>query len=61
MLKYMQIAVQLAQLCSAPIALGAEAVELWSRAAQDLSPDADHTEIARWILERSGLPRSANS
>jgi hypothetical protein len=29
-------------------------VSLWSRAADDLEPGADHTEIARWIATSGG-------
>lgn len=32
-----------------PSFLGTSAFELWSRAAPDLAPTADHTEIARWL------------
>lgn len=54
MLKDMKIAVQLAEQSGAPIELGIDAVELWARAAAELPPQADHTEIARWISERPG-------
>jgi 3-hydroxyisobutyrate dehydrogenase len=49
MLKDMRIAVRLAEQMGSPSALGASAVELWSLAADELPPDADHTEIARWL------------
>jgi 3-hydroxyisobutyrate dehydrogenase len=32
-----------------PCELGRDAVELWSEAAEALDPNADHTEIARWL------------
>jgi len=49
MVKDMGIAVELADQVGAPRALGASALSLWQRAADDLSPDADHTEVARWL------------
>jgi 3-hydroxyisobutyrate dehydrogenase len=54
MLKDMRIAVQLSEQTGAPSELGADAVELWSRAADALPESADHTEIARWLKDRSG-------
>jgi 3-hydroxyisobutyrate dehydrogenase len=54
MLKDMRIAVQLSEQAGAPSALGAGAVELWARAAADLGPGADHTEVARWIRDHAG-------
>ncbi len=53
MLKDMKIAVRLADQAGAPSALGADAVALWQEAADDLPPQADHTEVARWLAERS--------
>lgn len=52
MLKDMKIAVQLATQFDVPCELGHEAVSLWSDAADDLAPGADHTEIARWLRDR---------
>jgi len=52
MLKDMRIAVQLAAQFDVPCELGDEAVSLWSDAADDLIPGADHTEIARWLQDR---------
>ncbi len=52
MLKDMKIAVQLAAQFDVPCELGHEAVSLWSDAADDLTPGADHTEIARWLRDR---------
>ncbi|AKS32176.1 NAD(P)-dependent oxidoreductase [Mycolicibacterium goodii] len=49
MLKDMKIATALARAVGVEPTLGDEAVELWARAAEDLDPDADHTEVARWI------------
>ncbi|MDV3128833.1 NAD(P)-dependent oxidoreductase [Mycobacterium sp. 21AC1] len=49
MLKDMLIATALARAVGVEPALGDEAVQLWSRAADDLEPTADHTEVARWI------------
>lgn len=49
MLKDMKIATALARAVDVEPTLGDEAVELWSRAADELEPTADHTEVARWI------------
>jgi 3-hydroxyisobutyrate dehydrogenase len=53
MLKDMRIAVELARETGAPAVLGEAAVEAWTRAAQALGDDADHTEIARWVGARA--------
>jgi 3-hydroxyisobutyrate dehydrogenase len=52
MLKDMRIAVGLAEALGCPDALGEDAVGLWSKAAEALPPQADHTEIARWVRDR---------
>jgi 3-hydroxyisobutyrate dehydrogenase len=49
MLKDIRIALGLAQATGAPSALAARTVELWAEAADALGPDADHTEIVRWL------------
>jgi 3-hydroxyisobutyrate dehydrogenase len=54
MLKDMKIATALARAVDVEPTLGDEAVELWSRAADDLDPAADHTQVAQWIA--SGSP-----
>ena len=54
MLKDMKIAVQLADQEGVPCELGRDAVELWSAAAEVLDPQADHTEIARWLTMAKG-------
>lgn len=48
MLKDMKIATGLAESLNRPSALGGYAVNLWEKAAGELSAGADHTEIARW-------------
>ncbi|MBE1535483.1 NAD(P)-dependent oxidoreductase [Actinomadura algeriensis] len=48
MLKDMRIAAELAEAQGAPLAFGRAAVDLWAAAAEDLGPDADQTDIARW-------------
>ncbi|MGW0246176.1 NAD(P)-dependent oxidoreductase [Nocardia goodfellowii] len=53
MLKDMRIATGLAAAVGGSAALGEQAVELWSRAAAQLGPDADQTDIARWVLGSS--------
>jgi 3-hydroxyisobutyrate dehydrogenase len=55
----MRIAVDLAEQVGLPSRLGAEAVELWARAAEELPPEADHTEIARWLDEHAPPPAAA--
>ncbi|GAB3615582.1 NAD(P)-dependent oxidoreductase [Okibacterium endophyticum] len=52
MLKDMRIATGLAAGLGADTPLADRAVELWSAAADALPPDADHTEIARWMAEQ---------
>jgi 3-hydroxyisobutyrate dehydrogenase len=51
MLKDMRTATALAEQLDAPIDLGEAAVERWAAAADDLAPDADHTEVAKWLGE----------
>lgn len=53
MLKDMKIATALARAVGVEPTLADEAVQLWSRAAADLEPGADHTEVARWIASSS--------
>jgi 3-hydroxyisobutyrate dehydrogenase len=53
MLKDMKIAVAMAADTGAVHALGEAAVELWEKAAADLEPTADHTEVAAWIESAS--------
>jgi 3-hydroxyisobutyrate dehydrogenase len=48
-LKDMRIALDLAESAQTPARLSAAAVALWATAAEALPPDADHTEIARWL------------
>lgn len=49
MLKDMRIAVALANSLATPNVLGDRVVEIWGRAADELAPTADHTEIVRWL------------
>jgi len=53
MLKDMKIAQGLEESMGVSHELADLAVERWSRAAEDLPPNADHTEVARWIKEHS--------
>ena len=53
MLKDMRIATRLAAFTGTPSELGERAVELWAQAAESLPPDADHTDIARWLRHRA--------
>jgi 3-hydroxyisobutyrate dehydrogenase len=56
MLKDMRIALGLADAAGTPDRLSAAATALWAEAAEALPPDADHTEIVRW-LGTSSRPR----
>ncbi|MEN3265312.1 NAD(P)-dependent oxidoreductase [Pseudonocardia sp.] len=49
MVKDIRIALGLAEATGAPTAHMARTVELWAEAAGALGPDADHTEIVRWL------------
>ncbi|HYH31732.1 MAG TPA: NAD(P)-dependent oxidoreductase [Pseudonocardia sp.] len=49
MVKDIRIALGLVEATGTPSALAARTVELWSEAANALGPDADHTEIVRWL------------
>jgi 3-hydroxyisobutyrate dehydrogenase len=53
MLKDIRIALGLAEATGAPSEHATRTVELWAEAAAALGPDADHTEIVRW-LQQSG-------
>lgn len=54
MVKDMRIALALAHEVGAPASLSELSTQLWVRAAEDLPPDADHTEIARWLEASAG-------
>ena len=53
MLKDMKIAVGLSEELGLPTLLGSDAVQLWSEVAEAYPAGADHTEVARWLRERS--------
>lgn len=53
MLKDMRIAVDLIESTGVPGQLGAKATELWASASDDLTPTADHTEVAAWLREHT--------
>jgi len=59
MLKDMRIAVELAEQVGLPSRLGSDAVAIWAEAVDELPADADHTEIARWLRERSAAVAGA--
>jgi 3-hydroxyisobutyrate dehydrogenase len=52
MLKDMKIAIDLAAQGDVPCELGRESVTVWSEAVDQLGPQADHTEIARWLYNK---------
>jgi len=49
----MKIAVGLSEELGLPTLLGSDAVQLWSEVAEAYPAGADHTEVARWLRERS--------
>jgi 3-hydroxyisobutyrate dehydrogenase len=49
MVKDIRIALGLAEATGASAELSARTVELWGQAVEKLGPDADHTEIVRWL------------
>ena len=59
MLKDIRVAVQLSEQAGAPSRLGADTVALWEEAAAGLEPNADHTEIARWLTRTGDDPGTA--
>lgn len=59
MVKDMQIALGLAEAAGTPCELSATAVKLWTDAANELPPDADHTEIERWMRSRVDVTGAA--
>lgn len=61
MLKDMQIAVELASDTGQSAGLGLAAVHLWDQAAQSLLPQADHTEIVRWLDQLASQTSSVSS
>jgi 3-hydroxyisobutyrate dehydrogenase len=54
MLKDAGIAARLTRETGLPTTLADTVVSLWSQAAGDLPPCADHTEVARWMRSASG-------
>jgi 3-hydroxyisobutyrate dehydrogenase len=52
MVKDLRIALGLAEAVDAPRGHAERTLALWSRAVDALGPEADHTEIARWLRER---------
>jgi 3-hydroxyisobutyrate dehydrogenase len=61
MVKDIRIALGLAQSTGVPAGLAARTVQLWSEAVDELGPDADHTEIARWLRQHMHVRRDARS
>jgi 3-hydroxyisobutyrate dehydrogenase len=53
MLKDMRIALGLSEGGGTPAELSRRAVELWAEAADALPAGADHTEVARWVADRT--------
>lgn len=49
MVKDMSIAVALANSLGLPSPLGQESLRLWKQAQSELPPNADHTEIVKWL------------
>ena len=59
MLKDMKIGSDLLEAVGVPHDLSDSAIGLWERAADDLAPTADHTEVGRWILDHAEEPAPA--
>ena len=53
MRKDLAIACRLAEARNAPLDLGAAVAALFEQAGRDLPDDADHTEIARWLVQQA--------
>lgn len=53
MVKDMKIATGLFQQLGLPSLLGEDSVRLWEEAAEHLPATADHTEIARWLRDKT--------
>ena len=53
LVKDIRMAVKLARAVGSRAELGEASVSLWEQAAEALPPDADHTEIARWLAGRA--------
>ncbi|MEU4650227.1 NAD(P)-dependent oxidoreductase [Nocardia fluminea] len=51
MIKDMRIATELAATLDVPALLADRGLDAWTQAAGDLGPDADQTDIARWVSE----------
>lgn len=58
MLKDMRIATTLASQLGVVTPLGDRAVEVWTRADEELGSGADQTEIARWTFDNGATPSS---
>ncbi len=56
MAKDMRIAVGLAEALGWDTALADAATALWSRAAEEMSAEADHTAIVEWLKQGHGIP-----
>ncbi|MGO2932423.1 NAD(P)-dependent oxidoreductase [Microbacterium sp.] len=57
MLKDMLIATQLEKQVGSVGDLSKSAAEVWSRAADDMDAEADHTQIAEWVGRQRGAPQ----
>lgn len=54
MVKDLATALDLAEATATPAALGARCRELWSTAAAELAPGADHTAVVQWLERLAG-------
>jgi 3-hydroxyisobutyrate dehydrogenase len=52
MVKDIRIALDLVASTGVPSRHAASTVALWGEAAHDLPPDADHTDIVRWLQRK---------
>jgi 3-hydroxyisobutyrate dehydrogenase len=53
MAKDLSLAMEVAEACNVPAALGRATLELWKEAERSVGGSADHTEIARFINDRT--------
>lgn len=53
MVKDLRIALGVAEATGVPCELAARTAQLWNEAMDELGPDADHTEIARWLRQHT--------
>jgi 3-hydroxyisobutyrate dehydrogenase len=61
MVKDMRIAVGMAEAAGVPHLLAGTALQLWDEAAEAMTPEADHTEIDRWVRAGEAAPAASGT